>query len=148
MSPLYAPQQGFTYFRKGGITNGTATAYTAFYTDNALGSLSVAYKMIVTAWCMVGANGAANKLTLAVWDETGTNIHYRTANSFNILEGSLTQLPATDTNHMVPLMGIKDYAAGVTCGFRLAYKVTTSNIYIDAGVKIDLVPQALINTGA
>lgn len=133
---------GFSYFRGANINNGTATVFTTFRTDNALGSLPVAYKMVVQGIAICGGNAGANKCNLSLLDETGAVISWRAAGAFTLAETTFSSHPGFDLPQTVPILGTKDYAANAVCGWRLAYKVNTSNIYIDAGVRIDLIPLA------
>lgn len=130
-----------TFFYSGGIGNGTATGFTAFLTQNAVGSLSVPYTMFVDATLAHGANGAANLAAFQVQNQAGTNINFKAIHMDVVTHWYVKQNFTGNASRIVTrIVGGTNYAAGAVCGFRLAYLVDTSNIYIDAGVRVDLVP--------
>lgn len=124
------PDQFFT----GILNNGVATTFTAFITQNSILALPYPYTMVVQAFCVLGANGGANTATLQIQDEAGANINYKGV-TMDVLTDWPTALAASDHKTTV-VLGKKDYTAGATCGFRLAYKVSTSNLFSDAAVRV------------
>lgn len=129
-----------TFLYDGGIANGTATSYTAFRTQNSVSSLPVAYRMIVQAAVVLGGNAVANTVGLQIQDESGAVINYHSQTSFALADWNV-KFTAGSGEMTVPLLGYKDYSAGATCGFRLAYKVSGSNIFLDTGIRVDLIPR-------
>lgn len=122
------PDQLFGY----NLANGTATSMTAFFTQNSLLSLPYQYKMIVQAHFNTGANAVANVLTLQVQDESGVHISPKgTINGSWIRENHFSSETA-----ITSILAEKNYAAGATCGFRLAYQVNTSNIFLDGIARV------------
>ena len=134
------PDQFFT----GTLSNGTATSLTAFITQNSILSGAQAppypYSMFVEAALNYGGNAGANFAIFSVLDEAGADINLKVDSGAVDWEVQLASSGAGFRGSAV-IFGKKDYAAGTTCGFRLAYKVTTSNLYIDAGVRVSFVPR-------
>lgn len=126
-------------FFSGTVNNGVATTLTDFITQNAILSLPYPYTMVVSIFANVGANAGANRSFLGIRDEAGANICYKSSNLEAATEFGITNV-ADNRGTMVGL-GKKDYAAAATCGFRLAYRVTTSNIYVDASVRVSFIPR-------
>jgi hypothetical protein len=120
------------------LSNGTATSLTDFVTQNSILSLPYPYTMLVQALINSGANAGANYASIQVRDETGANINY----SKGTVATDWSNHQAAASNDQVwGAFGKKDYAAAATCGFRLAYKVNTSNIYMDGVVRVSFVPR-------
>jgi hypothetical protein len=127
------PDQLFGY----NLANGTATSFTTFFTNNSILSLPYDYKMIVQAHFNTGANGSVNVLTLQVQDEAGAHISPKgTINGSWIRENHF----ASETN-ISSILAEKNYSAGATCGFRLAYQVNTSNIFLDGIARVSFQPR-------
>lgn len=119
------------------LSNGVATSLTAFYTNNALLSLPYDYRMIVQAHVNTGANSVANIVFLHIQDEGGINLMPK-----GIIDASWRYDNSGANRAAVwSLISYKDYAAGATCGFRMAYKVDTSNIYLDGIVRVSFQPR-------
>lgn len=137
---MYAPETTVTdFYYNTTISNGSSTSLVDFLTQNVVGSLPYNYTMIVTAYVNCGFQGALNFLSLQVRDEAGANINYKTT----VLgtDWVIRQEPVTNHRSISPIFGKKDYNAGATCGFRLAYKVDTSNTWADVTVHVKLVPR-------
>lgn len=123
------PDQFFTI----ALGNGTATSFTDFVTQNSILSLPYNYTMVVDARLNSGSNGAGNTVTVRVEDETGASINV--GKTVIDTDWILSNSAATQ-NHAWVALGKKDYAANATCGFRLAYKVSASNIFMDGVVRV------------
>lgn len=129
------PDQFFTL----ALSNGTATSFTDFVTNNSILALPYPYTMVVEASINSGGNGAgANIITVQVRDELG--------NSINFGKTVIDVDWRVDTDHtdqflVWHVIGKKDYAAGATCGFRLAYKVNTTNIFMDGSIRVSFSPR-------
>lgn len=122
----------------GGIANGTATSYTDIITQNSILSLPYPYRMEVVAYIHSAGNAATNNVNFQLRDESGNSIHF----SKTIVDPDWILTNTTSGAYAaITAMGAKDYAAGATCGFRLAYKVNTSNIYWDAAIRVSFVPR-------
>jgi len=113
----------------GQISNGTATGLTAFLTQNNILTAPYPLTMVVHVVGDAASNGAANTVVTTIADEVGNVIvppggligtsQQATFKNFNIDERKMWSLTATKT-----------YTTGATCGFRVLYAVTGSNIYL------------------
>lgn len=127
-------------FFTGGISAGTATGLTAFVTNNNILTAPYPLTMVVEVIGDIGANGAPNTVQITITDESGNSI---VPNGLALVTQQATiKNTGTDDRGMWSLYGTKDYAAGATCGFRILYAVTTSNIYIGAIIKVTFHPKA------
>lgn len=130
------------FFYTGGLGGGAAVAFTDFLTQNEVGSLPFPYTMEVVAYLGHGGNGAANQVSFQVRDEGGAQINLKGIVMDIQSEWNQKQaLAAGGDRNLSTIFGVKNYAAGVKCGFRLAYKVDASNVSVDAGVHVRLIPQ-------
>lgn len=132
-SRLLAPQTPDQLY-PGSVVDGQSTSLVTYLTQNAILVAPYDLTMIVDVLATEGANAAANLVTHTVLDETGTKINHGTNNFGEALVNH-----ATNTRHTVAFRGRKDYTAGQTCGFRLQYKVSGSNIFIDASARVSFV---------
>lgn len=121
-----------------GLSNGSATSFTAFFTNNAvITGLPYQFKMIVECHVNSGANSAANIVTLQIQDEAGVQISPK-----SVIDGSWRQDNQVGSQaECWSLIAEKDYAAAATAGFRVAYKVNTSNIFLDGIARVSFVPR-------
>lgn len=124
------PDQYFT----GSISNGTAVVFTSVITQNAILTLPYNYTMFVTAAINHGFNAVANRIDFQIQDESGVSINWKSA---AVLGDWSHEQPHTGIAYMSTIIGKKDYTAGQVCGFRLTYKVTTSNVFMDSGVRVE-----------
>jgi hypothetical protein len=113
------------------LSNGTAGTMTAWYSQNSVLVAPVALRMVVTAVGYGGFVAPATIIDQQVWDQSGANI---TLTATGLVKAHVT-------NQWVPmsLLGTKDYTAGQTCGFRLAY-LTGSNAYLRYGITVSFYP--------
>ena len=137
---------GWTQYRLGNepdqffsptLSNGTSTTYATFFTQNSLLALPYNYTMVVQAHLNTGANAGANSVFLQIQDEAGVGIDGKAVVDADWV---ITNTAASIAKVWVPIAK-KDYAANATCGFRLAYKVTASNIFLDGLVRVSFVPR-------
>lgn len=125
------------FYYSTGLNNGTATAFTEIWANNAIASLPYNYRMFVTIIMTAGFNGASNIVTWDVRDGTGVAINNKIG---AVLNGAWEYYQTTvGATYGLVIRGHKDYAAGATCGFRLAYKVNTSNVWADLTAHVRLV---------
>lgn len=123
------------FFYTHGFANGTDTSFTEVVSQNSVASLPYAYTMVVRAHIMHGGNGSANQVLWDVRDHAGVSCNWK----------GVTLVTTWDIDQSVnarilsTVMGKKDYAADVACGFRIAYRVNTSNVYADLGIHVQLV---------
>lgn len=116
------------------IDSGTATTLTLFASHGALLPLVAPTRMVVSVSGYWGQVSALNASGICVLDELGANITRCTTDTvFGHHDPTLPWQPFS-------VLGVKDYAAGAVAGFYLAYFVTTSNVFIRTGTKVDFVP--------
>lgn len=119
------------------LANGTATTFTAISTVNTIIALPYDYKMIVQVHVNTGANGAVNVIYLQIQDETGAQISPK-----GTIDGSWRYDNQIGNQAACwSLIAEKNYAAGATCGYRLAYKVNTSNVFMDGIIRVSFQPR-------
>lgn len=123
----------------GSVVNGVAVVLTEYITQNsivAINTIPFAYTMIVTASILTGGNGAANRAFYALRDETGANILFKPVVIDIATEWSQNHTIANDVQNLT-LIGRKNYAANAVAGFRVAYKVSASNIFNETTVRVE-----------
>lgn len=123
--------------RQHSLDNGTATTNTEWVTVNAAAVAAVATTMIVRVYGRQGFSGAINSSWHRVHDEGGTNITLDTGGEYAINNGD------TGRWHAAAFAGKKQYAAGATMGYRLAYRVDVSNLYADYTTEVLFVRGAI-----
>lgn len=120
------------------LSSGTQTGtFAAFLTQNSILTAPYPLTMVVTVTGDMGANGGANTAHLQMQDEGGTPITHNGVFGADYVQ--IANTVASD-NKAVCLMGHKVYAAGATCGFRVGYRVDTSNIFIGAYATVNFYP--------
>lgn len=118
------------------LSGGTAGSFTAFYTNNSILALPYPYRMIVQTHLNT-INGTGNVVTLRIADEAGAQMTAKTVvNGDWIYQNTASSLP-----QIVSMMAWKDYAAGATCGFRLLYQVSSSNLSLDGFARVSFMPR-------
>lgn len=115
------------------LNDGSAVDPTAFAVHGGLFPLTAPTRMVVTVYGWWGFPDVDHGARMQVWDEAGNNITQMAA-------AELYNDHPAGTARSLALLGVKDYPAGAATGFQLAYWVTTSNLYIRTGTKIDFVP--------
>lgn len=111
-------------------SNLTATTMTDYLTQTSIGVAPVATTMEVAVTGRQGFVGVANTAVFDILDEGGASILYGDDSNKYALNNAAAEWRA------MSMLGKKQYAAGATMGFRLQYKVTTSNVYIRNSVVV------------
>lgn len=139
--PAAWPDKFFT----GGLSNGSSTSFVEFITQNTVLTAAQAppysYTMFVEATIALGGNGAANLTAFQVRDQAGANINYKGVFLDVLTHWYVYQNFTGNSSRIVThVVGKQNYAAGAACGFRLAYEVSTSNLFCDVGVRVSFIP--------
>lgn len=121
------------------LNNGTATTFTAFATHTGILIAPYPLTMVVRVAGDWGFNGSANRAHFAIWDESNNYITQGPGLGWG---GAVTHdFNSTGLYRQLAAIGKKDYAAGASCGYKLAYAVNTSNVYVGAGVEVVFIPK-------
>jgi hypothetical protein len=126
---LIVPPQTFA----DGLSNGGAGGALAdFATHNSLFVAPFPLRMIVQTGGACGFSTGTGQLTAEVRDEAGTSISvYPNSEVVDITAGAIW--------YQFSMSGKKDYGAGATVGYRLAYRMNSGgghNIYIQFGTVV------------
>lgn len=120
--------------------NGTATSYTNWVQNDSILVAPFPLRMMVTCYHNSGFNAAANTVNHQVRDQANNNI--TSQGSWGGAVSYQFDHPHAGQFFSYTVHGFRDYDAGETAGFRLAYKVSTSNIYLRCSVVVQFFPLA------
>lgn len=126
-------------FYLGAIVNGTATGpFSVFSTQNAILVAPYPLTMLVTYSGDMGSNGAPNAVHMQIQDQAGAAITHGGHQGTDFVAFANN---VGSANKSLTIMGHRDYTAGQTCGFRVGYRVDTSNIYIQGTTTVQFFPK-------
>ena len=125
-------------FYSGSVSNGTATSATAIITQNSILVAPCNLIMVVQVVGNQGANAVTNDVGYAVWDEAGNNIMLDPGAI--VASTLILRNAAADQRSAIAMTGRKAYTTGQTCGFRVVYAVSASNIYASVAATVTFHP--------